>query len=65
MTILSLVANPKDVRNVMPPPETHITKKEKIRIAKYLLKYIDEPASPQSYDLKGELKEMIDLYASE
>ena len=61
MSILSLISRPEDVRNVMPPEETHITKEEKIRIARYLMKYIDE--NQVGPDLKRELQAQIDAYS--
>ena len=63
MSILSLISRPEEVRNVMPPEETIITKTERKRIAQYLMKYIDE--SEVGSDLKNELQAMIDAYPTE
>ncbi len=63
MSILSLISKPEDVRNVMPPEETIISKTERKRIAQYLMKYIDE--SEVGNDLKNELQAMIDAYSTQ
>lgn len=62
MSILSLISNPADVRNVMPPAETFITKTERKRIAKYLLQYID--VNQVGIELLDELKTQIDQFST-
>ena len=55
-SILSLLKTTDEVRNVMPPTEVVINRKEKQRIAQYLMKYVTDD------DTKLELQKVIDEY---